>query len=101
MPSTPSVSLRGPCAGECSTYWVTASNKPLQIVSPANKDRPDSRQMFVAKCLSLLQKNVCVSMIDLVTLRHFNLYAELLALLGRSDPSFSPAPPPTYAVTCR
>jgi Protein of unknown function (DUF4058) len=73
----------------------------VEIVSPANKDRPDSRQVFVAKCLSLLQKNVCVSMIDLVTIRQFNLYAELLALLGRSDPSFSPAPPPTYAVTCR
>jgi hypothetical protein len=73
----------------------------VEIVSPANKDRPDSRQIFVAKCLSLLQKNVCVSMIDLVTIRQFNLYTELLALLDGSDPAFSPAPPPTYAVTCR
>src|SRR5262249_21540570 len=33
----------------------------VEIVSPANKDRPDSRQLFVAKCANLLQKGVCVS----------------------------------------
>lgn len=32
----------------------------VEIVSPANKDRPESRQMFVAKCASLLQKGVCI-----------------------------------------
>src|SRR5438128_1673500 len=73
----------------------------VEIVSPANKDRPDSRQLFVAKCASLLTKGVCVSLVDLVTIRHFNLYTELLALIGRSDPAFSPDPPPTYAATCR
>jgi hypothetical protein len=73
----------------------------VEIVSPANKDRPDSRQIFVAKCASLLQKDVCVSIVDLVTVRHFNLYTELLALLQTSDPSMSPEPPPIYAATCR
>ncbi len=73
----------------------------IEIVSPANKDRPDSRQVFVGKCLSLLQKGVCVSIIDLVTIRHFNLYAELLALIGRSDPDFAPDPPSIYSATCR
>ncbi len=73
----------------------------VEIVSPANKDRPDSRQVFVAKCAGLLQQGVCVSIVDLVTVRHFNLYTELLALIDRSDPAFSPDPPPIYAVTCR
>ncbi len=73
----------------------------VEIVSPANKDRPDSRQIFVAKCAGLLQKGVCTSIVDLVSIRHFNLYADLLALLGRSDPAFSPVTPPIYAVTCR
>ena len=73
----------------------------VEIVSPANKDRPESRQLFVAKCFNLLRQNVCVSIIDLVTIRAFNLYTELLALLKRSDPAFSPSPPATYAVTCR
>jgi hypothetical protein len=73
----------------------------IEIVSPANKDRPESRQLFVAKCFNLLRKDVCVSIVDLVTIREFNLYTELLTLLKRSDPAFSPSPPPTYAVTCR
>jgi hypothetical protein len=73
----------------------------IEIVSPANKDRPESRQIFVAKCANLLQKGVCVSIIDLVTIRQSNLYTALLALIGCSDPSFTPDPPPTYAVTCR
>jgi hypothetical protein len=73
----------------------------VEIISPANKDRPDSRQMLIAKCQSLLQKGVCVSLVDLVTIRHFNLYSELLAVLDRKDPKFSPDPPPIYAATCR
>jgi hypothetical protein len=72
----------------------------VEIISPANKDRPESRQLFVAKCFNLLRRDVCLSIIDLVTTRQFNLYVELLALLQRSDPAFDP-PPPLYAVTCR
>jgi hypothetical protein len=73
----------------------------VEIVSPANKDRPENRRAFVAKCATLLQQRVCVSIVDLVTVRHFNLYADLLDLMGRSDPTFSPKPPATYAITCR
>jgi Protein of unknown function (DUF4058) len=73
----------------------------VEIVSPANKDRPDSRQIFVAKCAALLRKGVCVSIVDVVTIRHFNLYTDLLALLGQSDPTFQPKPTSIYAVTCR
>jgi hypothetical protein len=72
----------------------------IEIVSPANKDRPESRRVFVAKCATLLQQQVCVSIVDLVTIRRSNLYCDLLDLIGCSDPSFEP-PPPTYAVTCR
>jgi hypothetical protein len=83
---------------EVRDYHLVAA---VEIVSPANKDRPDSRHLFVAKCASLLQKDVCVSIVDLVTVRRFNLYTELLALLGRKDPSMLPKPPSTYAATCR
>ena len=72
----------------------------VEIVSPANKDRPENRRAFVAKCAALLQKRVCVSIVDLVTTRQFNLYADLLELIGRRDPAFAP-PPPIYAATCR
>lgn len=73
----------------------------VEIVSPANKDRPDSRRLFAAKCANLLRKDVCVSIVDLVTVRRFNLYVELLALMNHKDPHFASNPPPTYAATCR
>jgi hypothetical protein len=73
----------------------------IEIVSPANKDRPENRQAFVSKCAALLQKRVCVSIVDLVTTRRFNLYKNLLDLIDCSDPAFSPKAPATYAVTCR
>jgi hypothetical protein len=73
----------------------------VEIVSPANKDRPENRRAFVTKCAALLQKRVCVSIVDIVTTRQFNLYTELLGLLGESDPAFSPDHAPVYAVTCR
>jgi hypothetical protein len=73
----------------------------VEIVSPGNKDRADARLAFVAKCAALLQQRVCVSLVDLVTTRQFNLYGDLLALFGQSDPAFGPTPPPLYAATCR
>ena len=73
----------------------------VEIVSPANKDRPENRRAFVAKCAALLQKRVCVSVVDLVTTRQFNLYADLLELIGKRDPAFGSTPPPIYAATCR
>jgi hypothetical protein len=71
------------------------------MVSPANKDRPQSRQLFVAKCFNLLRQDVCLSIVDLVTIRQFNLYTELLAFLNGRDPAFGALVPPIYAVTCR
>ncbi len=73
----------------------------IEIVSPSNKDRPTTREVFVGKVASLLQQGVCVSLIDLVSVRQANLYAELLAMLDRSDPALAPTPPPLYAVTLR
>jgi Protein of unknown function (DUF4058) len=73
----------------------------IEIVSPSNKDRPASRRAFIAKCASLLQKNVCVTIVDVVTSKDFNLYADLLDFLGYSDPAFSSEPSPIYAATLR
>jgi hypothetical protein len=49
----------------------------------------------------LLRQDVCLSIVDLVTIRQFNFYTELLALLDRCDPAWSAPVPPSYAVTCR
>ncbi len=73
----------------------------VELVSPANKDRPENRHLFAARCAALLQKRVSIAIVDLVTTRHFNLYDELLAMLDKSDPAFSSEPPATYAAACR
>jgi hypothetical protein len=73
----------------------------VEFVSPANKDRPDSRRAFVAKCAALLRKDVCVSIVDVVTVRQFNLYADLLDLIGQTDPALGSNPPHLYAATLR
>ena len=73
----------------------------IEIVSPANKDRPEHRDPFSGKCAALLQKGVAVSIVDLVTIRHFNLYADVLAFLGHNDPTLSDPPSPIYATSCR
>jgi len=73
----------------------------IELVSPGNKDREESRVAFVNKCLTLLKQGVCVSIVDLVTNRLFNLYSELLKQVGKSDPHLAKEPTNTYAVTCR
>lgn len=73
----------------------------IEIVSPSNKDRPESRELFVGKVAALLRQDVCVSIVDLITVRRANLYAELLTLHGRIDPQLAPTPTHLYAVTVR
>jgi Protein of unknown function (DUF4058) len=73
----------------------------IEIVSPANKDRPEHRNVFAGKCAAMLQKGVAVSIVDLVTVRQFNLYVELLTMIGHADPSLGDPPPPLYAASCR
>jgi hypothetical protein len=73
----------------------------IEIVSPANKDRPETRNAFVGKCAALLRGGVAVSVVDVVTTRQFNLYAELMAFVGHPDPTMSVDPPPLYASACR
>ncbi len=73
----------------------------IEIVSPANKDRPKTREMFVSKVASLLQNDVCVSIVDLITVRQANLYAELLEFVGGTDPALANTIPHLYAVSLR
>jgi hypothetical protein len=75
----------------------------VELVSPSNKDRPEHRRTLVAKCATLLQEQVCVAIVDVVTTRSPNLYAESLDLLGQADSTLGGAdgPLPLYAVSCR
>jgi Protein of unknown function (DUF4058) len=71
----------------------------IELVSPANKDRPEHRGEFIAKCAAMLRSNVCVTIVDVVTTRSANLYGDLIALFGQTDPSLADGP--LYAATCR
>jgi hypothetical protein len=73
----------------------------IELVSPANKDRPESRQAFVAKCAALLRKGIALSIVDLVTIRRFNVYAQLMEFIGHPDRTMSNEEPPIYAASCR
>ncbi len=57
----------------------------IELVSPANKDRPSHRDAFVAKCVTYLQKGVGLVVVDVVTDRQANLHEELLAHLDSRD----------------
>lgn len=71
----------------------------LELVSPANKDRPSSRSAFVSKCQALLQQGVGVVLVDIVTQRRANLHEELLVHLGHMDsPTWSA---PLYSTAYR
>ena len=74
----------------------------IELVSPGNQDRPDTRSAFVTKCLALVQKKVSVSIVDLVTRSNFNLFGQMLDELGQADATdFTRKSPAIYATTCR
>jgi hypothetical protein len=73
----------------------------IEIVSPSNKDRPETRGTFVAKAAALLKHDICVSIVDVVSTSELNLYSELLGFLESTDPALGDQPPPMYAVTLR
>lgn len=73
----------------------------IEIVSPSNKDRPETRGTFISMAAELLRQDVCVSIVDVVTTSQFNLCGELLSFLDVSDPAVNDEPPPIYAATLR
>jgi len=72
----------------------------IELVSPANKDRPGSRRTFAAKCAGYLKHAVSVVIIDLVTERTANLHADLLEALEVTEAGCD-SPTQLYAVAYR
>ena len=73
----------------------------IELVSPANKDRPDTRRAFAAKCASYLQQGIGLVVIDAVTNRLGNLHNELIRLMDRPAILEFPADAPLYATAYR
>jgi hypothetical protein len=65
----------------------------VELVSPRNKNRPKARQAFAVKCVGYLQQGSSVVVVDTVTTRRADPYAEILSLLGVD--SGAAAPPPS------
>jgi len=73
----------------------------IELVSPGNKDRPETRRAFAAKCISYLTRGIGLILVDIVTNRLANLHNEVMAALGHGAPHLLPASASTYAVAYR
>jgi hypothetical protein len=72
----------------------------IELVSPLNKDSPARRRAFVHRCADLLECDVAVSVVDVVTAYPFDLFAELMTFVTYADPPATDGPP-LYAAWCR
>ena len=70
----------------------------VELVSPANKDRPDSRAAFVTKCREYLHRGLGLVVVDVVTDRRANLHNDLMAAIERPEQA---TPADLYAVSYR
>ncbi len=57
----------------------------IELVSPANKDRPDQREAFLSKCETYLRQGVGLVIVDVVTERRANFHNELLTRLDHAE----------------
>ena len=60
----------------------------IELVSPANKDRPSHRDAFTAKCATYLRQGIGLLIVDIVTERTANLHNELMAQFIAPDTPF-------------
>lgn len=73
----------------------------IELVSPGNKDRPEARRAFAAKCCAYLQVGVGLVVVDVVTERLANLHDELIHLMELPQAYRFPSSAPLYAVAYR
>ena len=91
QPSAPALAVAAP-ADSAEAHVISTHAGPVlvgavELVSPSNKDRPDSREAFVGKCLGYLRRRVGVVVADVVTERRANLHAAIMARLALGTPA--------------
>lgn len=64
----------------------------IELVSPSNKDRPETRQAFVVKCAAYLQMGCGLVLVDVVSSYTACLHNDLADLLGVPPMRFDPVP---------
>ena len=57
----------------------------VELVSPANKDRPLHREALVSKCVTYLQAGIGLVLVDVVTELPADFHRELLLRLDMGD----------------
>ncbi|MDB5292352.1 MAG: hypothetical protein JWL69_3593 [Phycisphaerales bacterium] len=72
----------------------------VELISPGNKDRPETRRAFAAKCATYLHEGIGLIVVDIVTSRSANLHNELVELLAVGH-EFIVSPDDLYAVAYR
>jgi hypothetical protein len=84
-PPAPALTVPLTLLGEAVEVLIYASEGgptlagAVELVSPANKDRPAHRAALVAKCQAYVQQGIGLALVDVVTERAANLHEELLA----------------------
>jgi hypothetical protein len=74
----------------------------VELVSPGNKDRPEYRRAFAAKCAAYLQRGIGLVVVDVITTRQANLHDEMIRLMGLSEDAFAfPGEANLYAAAYR
>ena len=90
------VAVEWPLEDEIRVEILTDNGDPqiaaaIEIVSPSNKDRPQSREAFAAKCAEYLCRGCGLVVIDAVSTRRADLAADLRAALEVDETSESNA----------
>ena len=57
----------------------------IELVSPGNKDRQESRRAFATKCANYLYQGIGLIIVDVVTNRQANLHDEIIQVMGSPD----------------
>jgi Protein of unknown function (DUF4058) len=73
----------------------------VELVSPRNKDRPESRRAFATKCANYLYQGISLVIVDIVTERTANLHNETMRLMEADARFQMPAETSLYAVAYR
>lgn len=73
----------------------------IELISPGNKDSPETREAFAGKVASYLHERVSVLIVDVVTERHANLHDEIVRHMRLPGDLRMPPGADLYAVSYR
>src|SRR5262249_44918039 len=73
----------------------------IELISPGNKDGPEERRAFAAKCASYLFQGISLVVIDIATNRRANLHNDTMRLIEAAAEMHLPEEVSLYAVAYR